>query len=215
MKKLVLALLALLISTHIFSQTFISDKQSVIAKGTTEVVEYTPHERKIVLDSINNTIEIELLDGSTIKRDVRFINDVYKSVGTIYDGYYGTPEGEKIYVRNHEIGFHALKTLGYFITYKLKGKIQPTQEEYRKDNEQTMYTNIYKSRGLHDAECYKFKRIEIGISEFTVLDIMDEIKPLYHEEFWKDSKLVKVIVYPKYVIRIEDFKVDKVVKIDS
>lgn len=214
MKKIVLSLLALLLSMHIFSQTFISDKQSMIAKGATEVVECTPHERKIVLDSINNTIEIELLDGSILKRDVRFVDDVYKSIGTVYDGYYGTPQGEKIYVRNHEIGFHALKTLGYFITYSLKGKIQPTEEEYKKQNEQTMYADIFKLRGFHDAECYKFKRVEIGISEFTVLNIMDGIEPLYQEDFWKDNKFVKVMVYPEYVIRVEDFKVNKVVKID-
>lgn len=194
------------------SQTFVSDKQSTIAKTATEIIEYSPHDRVIVLDSLNGVIRIELLDGSTLRRKVKFITHVYDNHGIVYNGYYETLQGEKIYIRNHEIGFHAFNTLGCFITYNLKGMKQPTEEEQLIESEKVMYSNILQLYGTHDADCYKYKRIEEGINESTVHYIMG-MEPMFEELFWKDDKYITIKVYPEYVVRIKDLKVDKVVEL--
>lgn len=137
---------------------------------------------------------------------------MYTNYGVVYDGYYETPQGEKVYFRNHEIGFHAMKTFGYFTTYSLRGAKQSTEEDKQKENEQKTYENILQLHGYHDANCYKYKRIEVGIDWLTVSNILN-MEPLYNELFEKGDEIIKISVYPEYIIRIKNLKVDKVIKL--
>lgn len=211
-KLLALFFISITWTFPVMSQTFVSDKQCTIAKHATKIVEYTPHERTIILDSIGGKIKIELLNGTFLNRNIKFVNSVYNNYGVVYDGYYETPQGEKVYFRNHEIGFHAMKSFGYFITYSLKGAKQPTEEDKQKESEQKTYESILRLHGYHDANCYKYKKIEVGIDWLTVSDIMD-MEPIFDELFEKDNEIIKISVYPKLIIRFKDLKVDKVIKL--
>jgi hypothetical protein len=211
--KYLICFLSFLCSINLYSQTFISDKQSTIANKEMKIQEYSPHERKIILDSINGTIKIELLDGTFLKRNIKFVSHVYESYGIVYNGYYKTPQEEKIYIRNNEIGFHAIKTLGYFITYYLNGTKQPTKEEAEKESEKSIYESTLQMYGKHDADCYKYKRIETGIDELTVKDILGD--PVYEELFGKKGEFINIIVYPSCVVRTINMKVDKIIKFIS
>lgn len=210
MRIALISFLLIFICLKTCSQTFISDRQNTIAKGATEIKEYPPHERKIILDSINGQIKIEMLDGHTLYRNVRFVDNSYENYGIVYAGYYETPQKEKIYIRNNEIGFHAMNTLGYFYTYSLKGAKQISDEEEVIELEKNMYENILSTYGFHDAVCFKYKKIEIGINRSTVDNILD-MKPLYEESFFKDGEFIDIVVFPQYIIRFEGLTVSKVV----
>lgn len=213
MKKITITLFFALFLINVHAQTFISDKQCSIGKGKTNIIEYPPADRTIIIDSLGGKATIELLDGRRITRLISFVNETYENYGKLYPGHYKTNREEKIYIRDYEIGFHAMASMDVFITYELKGKQQPTKEEEEEEAFKRTYENLLTMYGSHDAACFKAKRIEKGIRIFTVHDILG--KPIFEETFLvDDDEYISIEVYKQYVIRYKDLSVDKVISIE-
>lgn len=209
MKKLLFSVCVIVVyMCPAMSQIFISDQQTTIAKKATEIKKHPPKDRTIILDSLNGVIKMEMLDGTILKRNIKFIKHVSEQYGVVYDGHYETNQGENIYKYNHEINFDASETLGYFISYKLKGTKQPTEEEKQIEDEQSTYKHILIRDGQHDADCYKYKKIEKGIDVLTVGYILDE--PIFKEYFLKGENYITISVHKEYIIRYVNLKIDQI-----
>lgn len=213
MKKLALITLAVLLqSINLYSQIYISDQQSSIGKDAIEGQKYPPAERKIVIDTINNTAKIELPSGKIVYRTIKFFDHLYENYGVFYNGYYKTNKDEALYVRENDIFFNATNTLGYAYGYTLKDAKQPTDEEKKKYDEIRAYENALSSYGRHTANCVRRKIVQKGINTLALNEIL-ESKPIYVEYFNKNDSVVEIYVYKNKIIRGVNLEVDKVIDI--
>mgnify|MGYP000265505404 FL=1 len=210
MKNLFYLLLGCLFFTiSVNGQTFISDHQSRIARSATESEELGNEEKRIILDTTLSTISIEMPDGSTFKSHVSYVHSPYEAYGVKYAGYYLTSRGEKIYIRNKDIGFHALNTLGYFYTFDLKG-INLTKEEIESHTEQVQYKNNLMLHGKYLADCVKERKVVVGMPISLLCQIF-EGEPKFEEWFKKDSNVITIVVYANVILRATNLKVDSVI----
>ena len=223
MKKLFLiTLLAVLATTTVAqlqnsvfnAKVYISDKQTSIGKNETEIFSYPVANRKIEIDSLHGLAEINLPTGTKLRRVIKFVEHSYESYGKVYNGYYLTNAGEKIYIREDEIGFHALSTLGKYFTFHLKGAKERSNIENKKESDRMNYENILSIYGFHDATCYKYRRIEKGINKMTVNYIFEDEKPIFEEMFIKEDSVIDISVYKECVIRYSGLKVSHYIKLN-
>lgn len=224
MKKLFLiAVLAVLTTTtvaqlqnNVFNaKIFISDKQTSIGKHDTKVFSYPLAERKIEIDSLNGLAEIDLPTGEKLRRIIKFVEHTYESYGNVYNGYYQTNLDEKIYIRESEIGLHAFPSLGMYFTFHLKDAKERNVVEEKEESERLNYRNILNLHGVHDATCYKYRKIEKGIDKMTVNQILEDEKPIFEEAFIKGDSVIDVSVYKNYIVRYADLKVSNCIKLGN
>ncbi|MCB6713351.1 hypothetical protein LI160_07085 [Bacteroides xylanisolvens] len=223
MKKIFLVIVLAVLATTAVAQlqnavfkakVFISDRQTSIGEHDTEIFSYPVSDRKIEIDSIHGLANIELPTGSKLRRVIKFIEHSYESFGKVYNGYYQTNADEKIYIRENEIGFHAFSTFGMFFTFHLKETKERNDAEEKEEAEKINYGNILNMYGFHDATCYKYRRIEIGIDKMTVRYIFEEEKPIFEEMFIKGDSVIDISVYKEYIIRYSDLKVSNYIKLN-
>lgn len=210
MKYLLGFLLAILFNTSIYSQIYISDNQSSIKKGSTQIEKHTPTDRIIKIDTIKNTVDIELVTGEHIMRKIKFVEYLYEVYDVYYKGFYETDKGEKLYIRNSNIAFNANNTLGAFYTYSLKNKGTISHKERTEYEDKREFEYNLQMYGRHTADCVKNKIVQNGISTMVLNDIFDS-QPLYREDFLKGDTVVSMFLYKDVLIRAIDLTVDQII----
>lgn len=214
MKQLLCILFVVMISVSAFAQEYISDRQSSIGIEDIESKEYPPKDRIIKVDTIQNKVDIELVTGKHLLRNIKFIEHLYEVNDVYYQGYYETEKGEKLYIRDSEIAFDARKSYGRFYTYRLKDKKQMSEEEETQYLEKIKFESYLQSYGRHTADCFKKKVIQKGISSM-VLDEIIGYAPLYREDFLKKDTVISVFLYKDIFIRTANLTVDQIIYLNK